>query len=149
MSDTAFLRKFEFKASFPWLTLALPDWKALLDSSQVKPDVPDSQFGNFRISKSISESIPYFQNNILLPSMKYLIKRCKLTDPIIIMYGLHLQNFLIWTPKRDWWFKEFSACTINWSKSYVHNYAHMYLILKLYINTFKLAWRVGNKPIHQ
>ncbi len=31
--------------------------KTLPDSSQVKPDVPDSQFGNFRMAQSISESI--------------------------------------------------------------------------------------------
>ena len=32
----------------------------LPDSSQVKPAVPDSQFGNFRKSQSISESINIF-----------------------------------------------------------------------------------------
>ena len=37
--------------------LAIPDSKALPDSSQVKPAVPDSQFGNFRIFQIISESV--------------------------------------------------------------------------------------------
>ena len=40
-----------------WLPLALPDSKAAPDSSQVKPAVAYSQFGNFRISRIISESI--------------------------------------------------------------------------------------------
>ena len=42
---------------FTWLPMALPDSKALPDSSQVKPAVPYPHFENFRMSQSISESI--------------------------------------------------------------------------------------------
>ncbi len=56
-------RAFPRSASLPD-SQALPDINSgsqfialYADSSQVKPNVPDSQFGDFRMSQSISESI--------------------------------------------------------------------------------------------
>ncbi len=63
-----------------WLQLALPD------SSQVQPAAPDSQFGNFRMSQSTSESI------ILLCNLMYfctILVQYELNRSPIWMEGSH------------------------------------------------------------